>query len=99
MTDTQLSVTNKDTHTHTHRVAAALRLVQRRYNASETGSHTSGSTHVRYCKVSRRRTCNVDFQKCDVIYSRIITTKSPIILHDSLQRESHKHYGPHTSVT
>jgi len=33
------------------------------------------------------------------MYSRIISKKSPFILHDYLQRKSHRPYGPPTSVT
>jgi len=33
-----------------------------------------------------------------LLYSRITPTKSPVILHDNPQRESHKPYGPPTLV-
>ena len=34
-----------------------------------------------------------------LVYNRITPTKSPVILHDNLQRESHKPYDPPTLVT
>lgn len=36
--------------------------------------------------------------ECHQSYSRIISTKSPVILHNNLEREYHKRYGPPTSV-
>ena len=73
MTDTQLSVTNRDTHTvcpqryavcsaDTTPVKQDRTLLGRRMCAI-AGFHGGGH--------------DVDCQKCDVIYSRITTTKSP----------------------
>ena len=79
MTDTQLSVTNKDTHTHTHTHTAC----PQRYAvcSADTTAVKQDRTLLgrRMCAIAGFHGSghDVDFHKCYVIYSRITTTNFP----------------------